>query len=460
MANTETKIKIARWLIDPENHRKLPTDLEMLEAELNKLGLRRIYEDIELPLYPILQAMHKTGIAVHVSYLKKLELFLTKKIELLVKKIYQLAGESFNLNSPKQLAFILFEKLKVGKSGFNKKTKSGNYSTDVETLQLIAKEHPIVPLVLKYRELWKIQSTYVKPLLKLIGDDGRIHTTFSQTGTSTGRLTSQEPNLQNIPALGEWGKKIRKAFVAKKNFSFLAADYSQIELRVLASLADDEKMIEAFKKGVDIHRLTASQIWSIPINKVTPTMRAIAKTLNFGIIYGMGPDAFSRTSGLSREKAEKFIAEYFSNFSKIKIWQEKLIEKVRSLGYAENLNGRKRYLPEINSPDRFKRAAAERAAINMVVQSLASDIIKLAMIEISKFIREKKLEKKVKLLLSIHDELLFEIENDILKKTARKIYDLMTKVYSLKVSLEVELKTGKNWGEMKTIKNSIQTKNK
>ncbi|KKU77336.1 MAG: polymerase protein, partial [Candidatus Giovannonibacteria bacterium GW2011_GWB1_47_6b] len=322
MISADKKIELARWLLNPDHPSAGEASLSTLEKQLRELGLYKVYSEIELPLVEILDAMQTIGVKVDLNYLARLSKEMDGEIAGLVKNIYKLAGGVVNLNSPKQLSKLLFEKLKISDKGI-RKTKTGLRSTDVETLALIRKSHKIVEPILKYREIFKLKSTYVEPLRELADKNGRIHTTFVQTGTGTGRLSSQNPNIQNIPITSEWGKKIRAAFVAEAGYKIAAFDYSQIELRVLASVSGDKKMIEAFKKDMDIHRLTASQVYNVPAEKVTPEMRHVAKTLNFGVAYGMGPNAFAQVSGLSVEEARKFIKEYYNDFYEVKLWQEK-----------------------------------------------------------------------------------------------------------------------------------------
>ncbi|OGY65703.1 MAG: hypothetical protein A3A16_03750 [Candidatus Harrisonbacteria bacterium RIFCSPLOWO2_01_FULL_44_18] len=443
------KIEIAKWLLNPDKQQKLPDEWNQLKERLKKEGLEKIFHEIELPLAPILEEMEKIGIKVDLEILERLSKKMAKELDALVKIIYKKAGAVFNLNSPKQLSEILFEKLKIDTAGVPK-TKTGIRSTDAAALEKI-KNHPIVDLILQYRELFKIRSTYVEPLKKLAGLDAkhRIHTQFLQTGTVTGRLASQNPNLQNIPILSKWGTELRKAFVAESGYTLASFDYSQIELRVLASVAGDPKMIEAFQNDLDIHILTASQVFNVDTKEVSKDQRRFAKTLNFGIIYGMGPDAFARNTGLTREEAENFISEYFNDFLEVKRWQEKIIDKTRRLGYVENLNGRKRWLPEIISMNQRIAREAERAAINMPIQGLAADIIKLAMIKIARKLKEKNWwNDKTRLLLSIHDELLFEISNDILKEAIALIKNEMESAYKLAIPLKVEAAYGENWAEL------------
>ncbi len=443
----EKKIELAQWLLDPDKTQALPHDWNLLEQKLVASGLYKIFTEIELPLVEILDSMHEVGIKLDLKYLAELNKEMDKEIVVLVAKIYKLAGGEFNLNSPKQLSEVLFERLKISGEGI-RTTKTGLRSTDIETLTLIKKTHPIVEPILKYREIFKLRSTYVEPLQALADKSGRVHTTFVQTGTATGRLSSQNPNMQNIPITGEWGKKIRKAFIAEKDYSIASFDYSQIELRVLATVSGDPSMIEAFEKDLDIHKLTASKVYNVPLEKVTPEMRATAKTLNFGVSYGMGPQAFAKVSGLSVAEARKFIQEYFSDFAAVKKWQQETIDKAKKFGYVENLSGRRRWLPAINWPNRRFASEAERVAINMPIQGLAADIIKLAMIRVAELIKKEKWRNKVRLLLSIHDELLFEIGDDILKEATGLIKKEMEAAYQLAVSLKVDSAVGKNWGSV------------
>lgn len=428
MSDIDSKIEIVKWLIDPDKRQILPDDLTLLETRLNELGLNKVYKEIESPLTEILEEMHKIGIKVDVKLLEKLSKKFLKEISSLEKQIYKKSGAVFNLNSPKQLSEILFEKLKISKERISK-TKTGIYSTDVESLATIKNLHPIVDLILKYREIFKIQSTYIEPLRKLADKNQRVHTTFVQTGTATGRLSSKNPNVQNIPP------SVRSVFVAGKGYALVSFDYSQIELRVLASVANDKKMIGAFQKDLDIHKLTASQVFNVDIKKVTKEQRGFAKTLNFGVIYGMGPMAFARSAGLSVAEAEKFIREYFNDFDGIKRWREETVAQARRLGYVENLNCRKRWLPQITSMNKWVAREAERAAINMPIQGLAADIIKLAMIKAAK-------TEKARMLLSIHDELVFEIDKKVLKDKISEIKKIMESAYNLKVPLKVDVTMG------------------
>lgn len=438
MASIKNKIEIAKWLLDPDKKQVISDDLSVLESRLKELNLERVYKEIELPLAPILENMHKIGIKADLKLLEKLSKSLSKEILTLEKNIYRQTGFSkgsgFNLNSPKQLSKVLFEKLKISREGVSR-TKTGICSTDVESLMIIKDRHSVVDSILRYREIFKIKSTYIEPLRQAADEGWRVHTNFIQTGTATGRLSSQNPNLQNIPPV------VRPAFIAEKDYVLASFDYSQIELRVMASVANDKKMIEAFHNDLDIHKLTASQIFNTDIKKVTKKQRDFAKTLNFGVIYGMGPFAFARSTGLTVAEAEKFIEEYFNDFSEVKRWREKTIEGAKKNGYVENLNGRKRWLPEITSFNRRFASEAERAATNMPIQGLAADIIKLAMIKVPK-------TKDIRMLLSIHDELLFEINKKVFKKAISEIKQIMESVYTLKAPLKVDVAYGENWGTL------------
>ncbi len=445
-ASLQKKIEIASWLLDPDKQQTLPDDLPALEKQLKELGLYKLYEEVELPLVPILESMNKIGVKVDVPYLAKLSKSLDTEISSLVKKIYKQADGEFNLNSPKQMGEVLFDRMGISGEGL-KKTKTGQRSTDAETLEILSDRHPIVKDILHYREIFKIKSTYVGPLAELADKNGRVHTTLVQTGAATGRFSSKDPNLQNIPISGEWGKQIRRVFISEKGYQIASFDYSQIELRVLATVSKDPKMIDAFKQDLDIHKLTAAQIYGVPLEKVTSEMRSAAKTLNFGVSYGMGAMAFSKQSGLSFAEAKKFIDDYFAKFSNVKKWQEETIFVAKENKYVTNLNGRRRWLPGINWPNRRFAAESERVAINMPIQGLAADIIKLAMIKVDNLIKKNKWGDKVRLLLSIHDELLLEIADDILKEAVPLIHKEMEGAYKLAVPLKVDSSTGKNWGE-------------
>ena len=461
--------KIASWLLNPgERDYELPKivfrelglkleaeqvlflkiwDLKSkLEQKLKESELNFIFEKIEMPLIGVLAEIERAGVKIDVNVLKTISEEVAGRISDYEKKIYNLAGGEFNVNSPAQLSQILFEKLKVPIKGL-RKTPGGVVSTQASELLKI-KDQPIVALILEYRELAKLKNTYLDALPVLVNPKtGRLHTTFIQTGTATGRLASERPNLQNIPVRSPIGKKIRSAFVAEDGSSLAAFDYSQIELRIIASVAGDKKMIEAFKAGKDIHRLTAAEVNDIEESKVSDELRRQAKALNFGVIYGMSAKSFAETSGISQEQAQRFIEEYFNDFSGIKNYIDEVKQKAVRDGYVKTLLGRRRYLPEINSPNWQVRQAAERMAVNMPIQGLAADIIKLAMIEIYNQILAK--ESGIRMILQVHDELVFEMKNDKIKEMAPKIKKIMEEAYVLEVPFEVETRQGKKWGELK-----------
>jgi DNA polymerase-1 len=358
-------------------------------------------------------------------------------------EIYNSVGHKFNINSPKQLGQVLFEELRLPQS---RKTKSG-YSTEASVMEQLRGSHPMIELVLQYRQLSKFKSTYADALPALINPKtGRVHTTFNQTGTATGRLSSSEPNLQNIPIRGEIGAKIRRAIVAPPGSYLLSADYSQIDLRALAHLSQDPGLIAAFEDDADIHTMTASKIFAVPESEVTHDMRRVAKTVNFGVIYGMSDYGLEQATTFSREEAAQFIALYFERYPKVKEYIEATKEQARKLGYVQTVMGRRRFIPEINSPNRQVREAAERMAINAPVQGTSADIIKVAMINLHQEMKGRNL--KSKMLLQIHDELLFEVPSEEVEEMKSLVNELMPQAIELCVPLKIDIKLGKNWGEM------------
>ena len=423
----------------------------ILSARLITTETERVFIEIEMPLISVLAKMETAGIKLDGKKLNKTSERLAKELGVLEKEIYKLAGEKFNINSPKQIAEILFEKLKITgalKGGRIKKTPGGALSTNAGALEKLRPQHKVIDLILNYRELAKLKSTYADALPELADDNKRVHTTFNQTGTATGRLSSQDPNMQNIPARGDWAVEIKRAFAAEPGFKFVSIDYSQIQLRIIAALANDKKMIEAFAKGLDIHKFTASEINNTPIDKVTPEMRFAAKELNFGIIFGMGGQSFAESAKISREQADKFIGEYLRDFSGIAQYMGKLKDDARKNNFAVTFLGRRRYLPELNSPNYMLRSQAERMAINMPIQGLEADIMKKAMIAIDDWIQKENYAGDLKMLLQIHDALLFEVKENLVKKTTSKIIELMEGVIKLKVPIIAEAKIGDNWAEM------------
>ena len=423
----------------------------VLSARLMVTETENIFKEIEMPLISVLAKMEAVGIQLNSKELGKLGGKLEKELGVLEKEIYKLAGEEFNINSPQQLAEIIFGKLKIAgalKGGRIKKTPGGALSTNAGELEKLKPQHKIIDYILNYRELAKLKSTYTDALIDLADKNSRVHTTFNQTGTATGRLSSQDPNLQNIPARGDWAEKIRGTFMAEQGFKFVSVDYSQIQLRIIAALANDKKMIEAFAKGLDIHKFTAAEINNVPINKVTPEMRFAAKELNFGIIFGMGAQSFAESAKISREQAEKFIGEYLRDFSGVAEYMEKLKDDARKNGFAATFLGRRRYLPELNSPNYMLRSQAERIAINMPIQGLEADIMKRAMIAVDNWIQRENYGDDLRMLLQVHDELLFEIKENLITEATPKIIELMEGVIKLKVPILAEAKVGDNWAKM------------
>lgn len=414
-----------------------------------------LLKEVEEPLTPILRQMEKRGILLDVNFLKKLSQKVGQKIGQTQKDIYKISEEEFNINSTQELSRILFDKLKIPIAGLRRTEKGGVISTSASELEKLKDQHEIIHKILKYRELAKLKNTYIDSLPKLVDPkDGRVHTTYDQFGAATGRLSSSSPNLQNIPIMSEEGREIRKAFISQDGYELTSFDYSQIELRVAAHLADDKKMIEAFRKGEDIHSLTASEVYNIPLDKVTPNLRRAAKTLNFGVLYGMGSQAFSESTGLSRSDAKKFIDEYFRDFLGIKRYIEDTKKFARENGYVQTLYGRIRQIPEINSASWRIKREAERMAVNMPIQGTATgDIVKIAMVKVDKWISENKLNDKVRMLLQVHDELVFEIEHNVTSKVTPLIKNLMEGAAKLKVPIVVEVKAGRNWGEQKELAN-------
>lgn len=433
----------------PGSARYLSKLKEILSKKIKDSGLEKVFYEIEMPLIAVLLSMEIKGIKTDVSYLKDFSLELDEKLKKLEKEIYDLAGEEFNINSPQQISKILFDKLQIEVKGL-RKTPGGVISTGASELEKLRGVHPITDLILEYRESFKLKSTYVDALPKMVASDGRIHTNYNQTGTSTGRLSSLEPNLQNIPIRTDLGASIRKAFVADNGYELVSFDYSQIELRLASVIAKDEKMMAAFNEGKDIHVITASEIFNVPIEKVDDKMRRAAKTLNFGVLYGMSAKSFSETAKIDYADAKKFIKEYFNDFSGIANYIDSTVEQAKRLGYVQTLFGRRRYIPEILSNSWQIKQAAERMAANMPIQGTAADIIKKAMLDVYEKLGLEKRED-VRLLLQIHDELVFEIRKDVVEKEGNKIKEIMENVIKLDVPLEVGSEYGENLGELKEL---------
>jgi DNA polymerase-1 len=415
----------------------------LLFPKLKEGGFKDLFDQVEMPLVIVLAKMEMNGVKIDLDllleYSKEIETQLQQKIE----RIYRFAGEVFNINSPQQLGKILFDKLKLP---VVKKTKTG-YSTDVDVLTKLSLQHDLPLEILGYRNLSKLKSTYIDAFPKLIHPrTGRLHTSYNQTITATGRLSSSDPNLQNIPVRAEEGNRIRQAFIPEKGWSIVSADYSQIELRILAHLSQDETLIQAFQKDEDIHARTASEIFSVPMEKVTPPMRREAKVINFGIIYGMSAYGLSQQLGTEPKIAQAYIDEYFKKYTGVQAYIEKSLEEARQRGYVMTLLHRRRYLPDIHSPTVVIRQAAERMAINTPLQGTAADMIKVSMIHIQNRIEELGLSTRM--IMQVHDELVFEVPEEELQKAVPMIQSEMEIVMDLSVPLKVSIHAGKNWGEV------------
>jgi len=421
----------------------LPLLCDSLEKELEEQGMTSLYRDIELPLCEVLADMELEGFQIDVDGVKQFEKRLDTDLTLITSQIYKLAGEQFNINSTKELGGILFEKLGLPAK---KKIKTG-YSTNIDVLESLMDKHEIIPVIMEYRKLAKLQSTYVIGLLKVVGEDGRVHSTFNQTETRTGRISSTEPNVQNIPVRTPLGSEIRKFFVAREGYTLVDADYSQIELRILAHIANDENMIRAFKNGDDIHSITASQVFGCPLDEMTSEIRSRAKAINFGIVYGIGAFSLSKDINVSVGEAKEYIGAYLNTYSGVAEYMKSIVEKAEKDGYVSTLYGRRRDLADINATNKMVKAFAQRIALNTPIQGTAADIIKLAMIRVHKRIKDEGLDAR--LILQVHDELIIEaptmqanIIEDMLKTE-------MENAAKLSIPLTVDVHQGKNWYDAK-----------
>ena len=461
------KVGIALWLLHSDTTNPRLEDIlqfantdsfeeaqKYIYAEIRKQKLEKVLNDIELPLIPIVDKMKEKGVLIDVKYLKKLSKDYHKNLSVIEKKIYKHAGDEFNINSPKQLGEVLFDKLELSPKN-QKKTSTGARSTRESELQKMKDLHPIIKEIFAYRELQKLLSTYIDNIPELLDKDDRLHATFLQAGTTTGRMASQNPNLQNIPIRTQLGRNIRNAFIATKGYKLVALDYSQIELRVAAFLSADEKLIENFKTGGDIHAKVASEVFDVPIDMVDAEMRREAKVINFGIQYGMGVNALKDNLGTTRAEAQKYLNEYFKVFSGLAHYMHEIKLDAARNGYTETYFGRKRHFEGINSNIPYIRAMAERMAINAPIQGTQSDIIKIAMARIDGYLEENNLAKEAPLLLQVHDELVYEIKESKVKEIAEEIKKIMEEVLNPKdiygIELLVDVSVGDNWGEMKKI---------
>jgi DNA polymerase-1 len=415
---------------------------EILFEKLKNEGLDNLYFNIEMPLIYVLADMEEAGTKIDKDRLAELSKELGRELETLQTRIYAIAGETFNINSPRQLGKILFENLGL-KPG--KKTKTG-YSTGMDVLEDLARTHELPREILNYRTFYKLKTTYVDALPKLINETtGRIHTSFNQTVTATGRLSSSEPNMQNIPIRGEWGTRIREVFIADKKCVLISADYSQVELRVLAHMSNDRGLIDAFKKDIDIHTRTASELFNIPAEEITPDMRRMAKTVNFGIIYGISPFGLSEALNIPPKEAGIIIEQYFEKHKGVKDYIDNTLSAARNNGFVTTLLGRKRPVPEINSSNPNIRQQTERMAINTPIQGTAADLIKIAMINIWNGLKKQRL--KTRMILQVHDELLFEVPENEIEDAKKLIKCGMENALKLSVPLKVDIGAGKNWAE-------------
>jgi DNA polymerase I len=419
---------------------------EIFSPILDKAETKKLFEEIEIPLVPVLAAMESEGIRLDVDFLKKMSVEMQKDITDFEQKIYETAGEKFNLASPKQLGDILFDKLKIG-GAKQKKTKTGQYATGEEVLSYLVNEHQIVKDILEWRQMVKLQSTYIDALPNQVDPKTqRVHTDYMQTVAATGRLSSNNPNLQNIPIRTERGRLIRKAFIARdENYSLVSADYSQIELRIIAALSGEENMIKAFQNNEDIHKSTAAKVFNVPLEEVTAAQRSNAKTVNFGIIYGVSAFGLSNQTNLSRKESAELIDAYYATYPKLKAYMANQVDFAREHGYVQTVLGRRRYLKDINSANAMVRSGAERNAVNAPIQGSAADIIKIAMINIYKKLTSENWQSKM--LLQVHDELVFDVHNSELEKIQPMIKYEMENAFKLAVPLDVELGMGRNWLE-------------
>ncbi len=433
---------------------EIPLRLEkILHERLTKNGLLKVFEDVEMPLVPVLMDMEYAGIAVDKEFFKKFSVELSGRILEIQKDVYKQVGYDFNLNSTQQLSKALFETLHLSPPDSSNRTKAGSYSTAADVLELMKDKHQVVNLLLEYREISKLVSTYLDALPRQVNPKtGRVHTSFNQTGSVTGRLASSDPNLQNIPTRTELGHKVRQGFVAEPGKVLLSVDYSQIELRIAAHMSNDESMLAAFRAGQDIHATTAAAIFNVPLDQVTKDQRRHAKAINFGLIYGMGVFGLMQATGLTRSEAENFIKEYFTDFPGVKNYLDNIRKVAAEQGYVETMIGRKRYFPELKqAANQQVRARAEREAINSPIQGSAADIMKLAMLKLPDALKMAGL--KAQILLQVHDELVLECPEKELKETAKVTQEVMKGAYKLSIPLETDAAVGKNWGELHDLKN-------
>ena len=466
------ELQIAMWLLNSEltnptaddiftytKTRNLDEAKKVLEQEIKNNKLEFIFDQIEIPLIPVLSGMQKHGVLLDTGFLKKLSGELHERLTVFEKKIYDQVGHEFNINSPKQLGEVLFGEMQIHTSikGFRvKKTASGTYSTRESDLEKLEDAHPIIADIFNYRELQKLLSTYIDNMPTMVDEASRLHPELLQMGSATGRFACKDPNIQNIPIRSDEGKKIRNAFIAPKGHSLVSADYSQIELRSAAILSGDPVFMETFTSGKDVHASVASRVFHVPENEVTSDMRRKAKVINFGILYGMGVTSLQKNLGTTRAEAQAFHDEYFKQLSKLSEYMDKVLTDAKKLGYTETLFGRKRFFPAIRSSIPFIKAMAERAAGNAPIQGTTADIIKLAMLHVDMAIKASPLKDKVFMIMQIHDELVFEVADDVISEAEKLIKETMEGVLNSvpvtienKVPIDVSISHGKTWGEAK-----------
>lgn len=455
------KVGIALWLLNSNFINPTTEDIlnftrvasfaearEEILSGIKRQDLERIYYEMELPLIPIVKKAEERGMLVDAEYLKGLSKNYHERLEKIEKNIWEAAGEKFNINSPKQLGEVIFDKLKLSAKGL-KKTAGGARSTRESELEKLRGEHKIIDEILSYREIQKLLSTYIDNIPAMIDEKGRLHTKLNQAGTTTGRFSSSSPNLQNIPVRDGLGSAVRNAFVAEKGFSLVSFDYSQIEMRILAVASQDKNLLQAFKEGHDIHTSVAAKVFGVSEKEVTKEMRRKAKIINFGIIYGMGVNALRANLGGTRAEAQEFYDNYFKKLPKIASYFEKVKKTARERGYTETLFGRKRYFEDIKSKIDYIRAQAERMALNAPLQGTAADIIKFSMVNVDRKLKEAKLDDKAFLILQIHDELLYEIKKEVAPEAEKIIKETMEDFKELEVPIVVNVSRGLRWGEMK-----------
>ncbi len=462
-----TKTSIALWLINSNLTDPTLDDIksftktedfnkakEIIFTELEKRGLRKVFDDIEAPIIPIIEKMDSKGVKIDVEFLNDLSKTYHTELSKLEKKIWEYAGEEFNINSPKQLGEIIFDKMALTAKGL-KKTSGGARSTRESELEKLRDAHPMIPLLFEYRELQKLLSTYIDTIPTLVDDNNRLHAHFLQAGSTTGRMASKGPGLQNIPIKTELGRAIRKAFIAEKGFSIVSLDYSQVELRIAAFLSGDKKLIEIFKNGVDVHNAVASEVFEVPLEKVDKEMRRKAKVINFGILYGMGVNALRQNlgEGTDRAEAQKFYNDYFTKFSGLAQYLDNVKAETKRKGYTETFFGRRRYFEGIDSKLPFIRAMAERMAINAPIQGTNADIVKIAMKRVDDYLISKGLDSDAYLILQVHDELVYEIKTEKAESIAEEIQKIMETIVDPKdiqgIKLVANYAVGKSWGDLK-----------